>query len=183
MKLLVQFILLVIGCVCPPLWACGPDPQRVIEHIDIVASPSQIAQVLQHVEWMPRWHPQVQAVSVRPAHTDTAEDAATTIRSLQLHNGWTLQETLRQHADTAVLEDSFMQGGTFPVSQYRGVIRLTVAADQQHVTVTWTGRFNNQANLLEVPPGQDNATAIASISAFYRTGLQGLKVFVETQAH
>lgn len=177
-----KVLTLVIGCLCTPLWACGPDPQRVIEQVDIVASPAQVAQVLQHAEWMPRWHPQVQTVSTHASVTSTAEGAQETVRSLQLRNGWTLQETLRKHADAAVLEDSFMQGGSFPVSQYRGVIRLKVAPDQQHVTVTWTGRFNNQANQMEAPPGQDNATAVASIAAFYRSGLQGLKVFVETQA-
>ena len=79
--------------------------------------------------------------------------------------------------------DYQMTDGDFPVSNYRGVMQVKAGATPKETTVTWLGRFNNQANMLDAPEGKDNAAAIAAITAFYEHGLAGLKTYAESSAN
>ena len=75
--------------------------------------------------------------------------------------------------------DYQMSQGDFPVSNYRGVMQVRAGATAGETIVSWTGRFNNKANTLDAPAGQDNAIAIHAINQFYDDGLAGLKKMIE----
>lgn len=169
-----------LACLYVPLvYACGPTPQKVVASIEVHAPAASVMQVLSRPESMTDWHPMVQEISVTPAVSVGEANAVIRHRVMRLRNGWALQEDLRQPGKSTVVEDSLMSGGSFPVSQYRGVLELRPSADQATVTLVWSARFNNRANLLDAPQGQDNATAIAAVTTFYQQGLQGLKHYLE----
>ena len=164
----------------PSVFACGPTPQKVVETIEIHAPVNAVLEVLKHPELMPRWHPMVEKVATTPALSLSEGASPEQRRELMLRNGQTLHERLRQPGKPTVVEDSLMAGGNFPMSQYRGVLEVRPSDKGDVVTLVWSARFNNQANLLDAPAGQDNATAIAAVTAFYLKGLQGLKHYLET---
>lgn len=163
------------------LMACGPAPQRVVETIEVFAPMSQVIEVLQQPEAMVQWHPMIQTVKPLPSLplSDHEDQPQTTRREIIFNNGWILKEELRSPYKPEIIEDSWMLSGNFPVSQYRGVLQLKPTTSPDKTMIVWTARFNNQANLLEAPQGQDNATAIAAVTAFYRQGLTGLKRYLE----
>jgi hypothetical protein len=175
----VGWFLLAWLCVAQAM-ACGPAPQKVVEQIEIQATLPAVQALLAQPEAIAKWHPLVQQVSVTPA----LNEAATPVmhRTLQLRQGWRLEEELRTPFKPSVVEDSLMAGGSFPMSQYRGVLEVRPTKDPAKVLIVWSARFNNQANLLDAPAGQDNATAIAAVTDFYRQGLQGLKQFLQASA-
>lgn len=164
MKLGLACLLLAV-CMLRPVWACGPTPQKVVEAVEIAASANAVRTLLQQPDM--RWHPMIEAVALPPDST----------RHIQLRNGWTLVESLRPSADEAVLEDSMLQAGSFPVSQYRGLIKLRVLSAQR-VNVSWTARFNG-LNTLPDATGQNSAAGNAAMTEYYRQGLAGLKRYLE----
>lgn len=164
----------------PSAFACGPTPQKVVETIEIHATVNAVVEVLKNPELMPRWHPMIEKVVMTPALSLSEGASPEQHRELLLRNGQTLHERLRQRGKPTVVEDSLMAGGNFPMSQYRGVLEVRPSDKGDVVTLVWSARFNNQANLLDAPAGQDNATAIAAVTAFYLKGLQGLKHYLET---
>lgn len=166
MKLALVCLLLGIGMLKPVL-ACGPTPQKVVEQVEISTSAHAVRNLLQQSALRAQWHPMIQAVALQPDNT----------RHIQLHNGWTLVESLRPSADDAVLEDSMLQAGNFPVSQYRGLIKLRVLSAQR-VLVSWTARFNG-LNTLPEATGQNSAAGSEAMTEYYRQGLAGLKRYLE----
>lgn len=68
-----------------------------------------------------------------------------------------------------------MESGDIPVSNYSNVISVVPNLVKNETKVVWIARFNNKANLMQAPAGQDDATAIAAIEQFYDAGLSALK--------
>lgn len=165
-------------------FACGPDPQKVVESIEISAPMAEVVETLKHAELMAQWHPLVQDAhqQVNLPLASGEESTVTDSREIIFRNGWVLHEELRQPYKSEVIEDAWMDKGSFPVSQYRGVLQVKPGTDPDKVKLVWTARFNNQANTLEAPAGQDNATAVAAVTDFYRQGLDGLKRYLEASA-
>jgi len=154
--------------VCVSIFACcrfnvtafGPTPQKLLKEIEL--------------------HPHAAARNaVLNTTLQTPADSTEVIRTLELSNHWTLSESLRDTSDGRYLEKTFMESGTMPVSQLKGVMQILPTDNPDVTRLRWLGRFFNQANLLDAPEGQDNATAIAAVTLFYEQGLSGLKAFLE----
>lgn len=163
-------------------FACGPAPQKVVESIEVSAPAELVIEIFRHPEIMTQWHPMIEAVhqpSTLPLTTEVS-DPASAHREIVFRNGWVLQEALRAPYKPEVIEDAWMEAGSFPVSQYRGVLQVKPADHPGKVLLVWTARFNNRANTLEAPPGQDNAAAIAAVTDFYHQGLVGIKQYIES---
>lgn len=169
--------ILMVGSVA---FACGPTPQKVIETVTIQAAPEKVWRILDRFDAIAQWHPDVEkSASVQKF----GEDADAPHRLLTLKNGQTLEEKRRLLPSGEMKLDYQMTDGDFPVSNYRGIIQVKPGATPSEAIVTWLGRFNNQANMLDAPAGKDNATAIAAVTAFYEHGLAGLKAYAESSAN
>lgn len=161
-------------------YACGPTPQKVIETVTIQAAPEKVWAILNRFNAIAQWHPDVEgSVQVQKF----GEDADVPHRLLTMKNGQRLEEKRRQLPSGEMKLDYQMTDGDFPVSNYRGIIQVKPGAAPNASIVTWLGRFNNQANMLDAPAGRDNATAIAAVTAFYVHGLAGLKTYAESSAN
>ncbi|MGB4813223.1 MAG: SRPBCC family protein [Methylophilaceae bacterium] len=157
--------------------ACGPTPQKVSKEIVINADVATVWQAINAFDAIAQWHPDVQSSRIQQKLDE--EDANSTYRLITLKNGQTIEEKRRITAGNEMKLDYQMTKGDFPVSNYRGVMVVKPGINAGQTIVTWTARFNNKANMLAAPAGQDNATAISAIIAFYENGLAGLKAFVE----
>lgn len=179
---MVSGCLLAWTCVwISPVAACGPTPQKVVEQLEVQLPVALVQARLAQAPSLVVWHPMVREASQQPVAAAVSHGTGMRLRrTLQLSTGWWLQEDLRTPLTPGVVEDSMMAAGSFPMSQYRGVLEVRPAGDAGRSLLVWSARFNNQANLLDAPAGQDNATAIAAVTVFYREGLQGLKQYLET---
>lgn len=157
--------------------ACGPTPQKVVKEITIKANAVEVWQVVKQFDAIAQWHPDVQTSVLLQKLDDEGESAS--FRLVTLKSGLKLEEKRRETTDAEMKLDYQMSQGDFPVSNYRGVIQVKLGLNPSETVVTWTGRFNNKANTLDAPAGQDNATAIHAIEVFYDDGLVGLKAMIE----
>lgn len=168
------FLNVLFVCLALNAYACGPTPQKLVKEIEIHASEAEVKAVVTNPKMIQVWHPLVFESKVY-----TPKGSTEPVRSLALTNSWTLSESIRDISDGRYLEKTFMETGTMPVTQLKGVMQI-LPTDQPNVTkLRWLGRFFNKANLLDAPEGQDNAAAIAAVTLFYEQGLSGLKAFLE----
>jgi len=110
---------------------------------------------------------------------DTQGDEST-YRTLILDNGGKVVEKRRETQEDEMKLGIFMEQGDIAVSNYSDAITVKSGQHMGESIATWTGRFNNKANAMEAPAGQDNVAAIAAVERFYDEGLAKLKRVVET---
>ena len=164
--------------------ACGPSPQKVIREITIKADIQDVWALLGNFEGMHLWHPHVKSTSI--VVKKDANGQLTRYRRLTLNTGKKMLERLREGgigtATQKMKIGTYMESGDIPVSNYSNVISVTPGLVKNETKVIWIARFNNKANLMQAPAGEDDATAIAAIEAFYDAGLSALKQRLDTQA-
>lgn len=158
--------------------ACGPNPQKVVEKIVIKGTPEMVWSVVGDFERLHQWHPDV-INTMGDRKLDSAGNVAV-FRTLQLKNGGKLIERLRETQAGEMKLGTVMDSGDMAVSNYSDALTVSTTMHSNETEVTWTGRFNNKANLLVAPADQDNNTAIAAVQQFYQHGLNGLKAYIET---
>lgn len=168
------------------VWACGPSPQKATEEVVIQASVNVVWQQLRDFAKVQEWHPAV-LVSELAEGVD-ANQQPFKQRTLHLKSGGVFVQKQRYtEAEMQLGSDSYKLGtvmlsGDMPVSNYSDLITVKPGSQANQTVVTWVGRFNNQANAMQAPEGQDDAAAMASVKSFYQLGLAGLKQAVESQS-
>jgi len=175
-SLAMAFFVVVI---CEPFLAqaCGPSPQKVTQEITIQAMPEKVWALVSDFSAMHTWHPDVLNTTVE-SKLDT-QGTIINIRTLHLINGGNIVEKQREMQKKDMKLGAAMIAGDIAVSNYSDALTVRPSQKLGESVVTWVGRFSNQANLMQAPAGQDDATAIAAIEARYSKGLQGLKHFFE----
>lgn len=169
----------LMAVIFTPLYAsaCGPSPQKVTKEIVIKAPPKKVWALMSDFSAMQKWHPDVLS-SVLETKADP-DGKAVNYRTLTLKNGGTIIEKQREMQAGEMKLGALMEQGDIAVSNYSDAIVVKPSLVAGESVVTWVGRFNNKANLMQAPVGQDNATAIAAVESWYDAGLQGLKENVE----
>lgn len=157
--------------------ACGPSPQKVVEKVVIKATPELVWAVVGDFKSIHQWHPDVVNTIVHPQ--TNSEGKETLFRTLMLKHGGQLIERLRDTQQGEMKLGTVMESGDMAVSSYSDALTVKQSTNNDETEITWTGRFNNQANLLVAPEGQDNKAAIAAVQQFYQRGLAGLKAYVD----
>lgn len=156
--------------------ACGPSPQKVVKEVMVKHSPEAVWAIVGDVEKMYLWHPDVIATSVESRFDSTGKE--TVFRMLKLKDGGTLIQRIRE-TPTRMKLGTVIEQGDIAVSNYSDALTVIPGGHANETLITWTGRFNNKANLLIAPEGQDNKVAIATVEQFYQHGLNGLKAYME----
>lgn len=160
--------------------ACGPSPQKVTKEITIKAQPAKVWALVNDFGAMQKWHTSVLETTV--AHQLDAESGKeVNYRTLKLKDGGSIVEKQRETQADEMKLGVILEQGDIAVSNYSDAITVKPGANAGESVVTWVGRFNNKANLMQAPEGQDNATAIAAVESWFGLGLEGLKKAAETQ--
>lgn len=164
--------------------ACGPSPQKVVKQITVQASPAVVWAVVGNVGAMQDWHPAIESSTVKKElkKTQGAEANETVYRTLLLVDGGRLMERLRPLQANTMKVGVVIEQGSLAVSNYSDALTVKPGLETDTAIVTWTGRFNNKANLLVAPKGQDNEAALLAVNQFYEVGLNGLKHFIEASS-
>ncbi|MDO9051846.1 MAG: SRPBCC family protein [Methylotenera sp.] len=157
--------------------ACGPSPQKVTKEIVIKAGPEQVWAIVSDFGAMHKWHPHViGAVLERKSDSDGKE---TSYRTLKLKEGGTIIQKQRETQAGEMKLGVVMIQGDIAASNYSDALTVKTGHSEGETIVTWVGRFNNKANAMQAPVGQDNASAIESVERWYDVGMLNLKRVIE----
>jgi hypothetical protein len=160
--------------------ACGPSPQKVTKEITIKAEPAQVWALVSDFGGMQRWHANVLETTL--VHKLDAESGKEmNYRTLKLKDGGSIVEKQRETQADEMKLGVILEQGDIAVSNYSDAITVKPGAVAGESIVTWVGRFNNKANLMQAPEGQDNAAAIAAVESWFGLGLEGLKKAAEAK--
>lgn len=170
-------VILLAAITTPNALACGPSPQKVTKEIVIKAGPEQVWAVVSDFGAMHKWHPNV--VDTVLERKSDAEGKETSYRTLRLKDGGTIIEKQRETQVGEMKLGVVMMQGDIAVSNYSDALTVKPGHSESETIVIWVGRFNNKANAMQAPAGQDNATAIVSVARWYDVGLLNLKRVVE----
>ncbi|WP_029009951.1 SRPBCC family protein [Azospirillum halopraeferens] len=159
-----------------PASAHGPTPQKAEETVTIAAPPDAVWAVVADFAGLASWHPMV---------TDCAADSAADggLRRTLTINGGGLVESLDDR-DAAARRLSYRllreDVSVLPVSFYSATISVDPAGGGGS-TVVWSGRFYRGDTGNYPTEDMDDNAARTAMTAFFRTGLDGLKAFLETR--
>ena len=167
------FALLAIALLPLTAFAHGPSPQKVEKTVTIKAEPAKVWALIKDFGNMQKWHPAVA--------TDKMEKkGADTFRLLTLKGGGTIYEKLRSIDDPAMQLKYEIVESVLPLTDYYSIMTVTAGPGAGESTVTWIGRFYRLYKLNPpIPPGQDDETAIKTITGIYDAGLANLKKVAE----
>lgn len=177
-----KFLLTILTVVCSissVTFACGPSPQKVTKEVIIQATPDKVWAIVGDFSTMQKWHPSVLASTLEKKKD--AEGVVVNYRTLTLLNGGIIVEKQREMQNETMKIGVVVMQSDMAVSNYSDAISVKPGLRNGEAVVTWVGRFNNKANAMQAPEGQDNATAITAIEAWYDLGLANLKKVVEEQ--
>lgn len=173
----IRFIVMLLSVMPLLAIACGPSPQKVTREIIIHAEPAKVWAMVSDFAAMQKWHPDV--ITITLESKQDVEGKVTHYRTLKLKNGGSITEKQRETQADEMKLGAVMVEGDIAVSNYSDAISVKPSLVVGESVVTWVGRFNNKANAMQAPAGQDNEAAIAAVEARYDAGLQGLKQLFE----
>ena len=169
-KSLATLLVIITALMSNLVFAHGPTPQRVDEKIIIQANTDAVWNIIKDFTNIDDWHPMISSIEMPDEIT----------RILVLQNNQKITESL-DDLDTdlkmvsyRLLEENF---DALPVSFY--TISLQVEESEQCAQLTWSGRFY-RADTGNFPPDDLNdEAAVKAMTAFAKSGLQGIKDAVE----
>ena len=153
----------------------GPSRQKVVETIDVNASPDKVWSVISGFCSIKDWHPGV---------TDCESDKGSepdSIRVITLESGEQVKEKLIK-----IMPDKFRMQymmvepnpNAFPINTHGSSITVTENSSGGS-TIEWKGAFYRSFPGPNPPEDQSDAAGQAKLSALYKTGLEGIKQIVE----
>ncbi|MEQ1601104.1 MAG: SRPBCC family protein [Methylophilaceae bacterium] len=162
------------------VFAHGPSGQKQVKEIVIKAEPAKVWALVKDFGAIDKWHPSVTSVKTEQKKDD-ADGETYTFRTVTLKDGKTLYEKQRETIDEDMKLGYKMMDGTFLVSNYTSVMKVSPGDVAGESKLSWTGRFYNKANTMEAPAGEDNVAANKAIEDLYNAGLEGIKKYLEVK--
>lgn len=152
------------------VWAHGPTPQRVDEHIVIDAEVATVWQQVNAFDQLDKWHPAVESI--------TMQDETT--RVVKLKSGGEITESLdesdpeRHYLGYRLLTENIE---AMPVSFY--TIGIEVEPSDNGSKVSWSGRFYRADTGNFPPENLNDEAAVKAMTDYAKSGLEGLKSTLE----
>jgi carbon monoxide dehydrogenase subunit G len=152
----------------------GPTRQKVAEKITIDAPAAAVWGRIRNFDALKDWLP---GVAESPA---SQGNSVGSVRSLKLHGGGELTETLEGH-DDAAMKYSYRakDGGALPVTNYTSTITVTANGNQS--VVEWRGAFYRGHPQNDPPPDRNDDAAVKAVTGVYQSGLANLKKLAEAK--
>jgi hypothetical protein len=175
MQKLLAILALSIGVSAVPLSAVahGPSPQKVEKTIVIKAEPAKVWAIVKDFGGMHKWHPAVASTKLEKKGEDT-------YRTLTLKGGGVINEKLRSADDATMKLKYEIVDSSLPFTDYNSILGVAAGPNAGETVVTWTGRFYRLYKLNPpIPEGQDDKTAVDSVTGIYDAGLANLKKVAE----
>jgi hypothetical protein len=154
--------------------AHGPTRQKVVESVVIAAAPDAVWAVAGDFHDM-SWDPAVAATTGQGGNAINAQ------RTLTLKSGGQITESLERYEAAQFTYGTFLPHNdpkVLAVSNFSTVLTV-VAAEGGKSTVQWRAAAYRGDPNNDPPPELNDEAAVAAMTAYLRTGLQGLKQKIE----
>jgi mxaD protein len=159
-----------------PVLADGAKKLHAEESVSIAAPAEAVWSKVNNFGDLGAWHPAVKTTQI----TAGENNKKGAIRLLTLQDGGTVQEKLLGYSANKKSFQYAIIEGVLPVSSYTSTV--TVKADTPtSSTVVWSGNFKRKDTSATPAAGQDDDTAVKTITSVYRGGLDNLKKISETK--
>ena len=176
MKNLELIILALI--IAPALaFAHGPSRQKVVEEIEINASPDKVWSIISDFCSIQDWHPGIKSC--------TADNGSKieSVRTIELENGEKIKEKLfkldvgnKRIQYAMQLEKGRVIPG-LPIATHGAT--MSVSESGSGSKVQWKGAFYRSFPGQQPPPDQTDQACIEAVTKLYKTGLEGIKAAAE----
>ena len=166
-----------IGVVLIPTLAAahGPSRQKVVEEIEINASPEKIWAIIYDFCSIKNWHP-----DIKECESDNGSEPDS-IRIITLENGEQVKEKLVK-INPEEFKIQYMMTepnpNAFPINTHGATISVK-AGDNGNSVVTWKGAFYRIFPGPNPPPDQTDEVGRKIITGLYKTGLENIKIQAE----
>jgi mxaD protein len=141
------------------------------ESVDLAVSPDRAWDAIKDFDGIHRWHPGVLNTTL----LEGVNNQPMAVRELDLGGGaWLMSELLDWNAAERRFRYRILKS-PMPLVAYVAEMRVTPTS--QGCRVTWKGQFKRRT--LTAAPGADDATAMAAVTAVFRTGLDNLSQCLE----
>jgi len=170
-------VLWMVGCmlVVADAHAHGPTRMKVTEKVVIDAPAQFVWSKIGAFDAIAQWHP---AVQESPSNEGNQAGA---VRRLVLNDGGVLREELESYSDKGMTYTYRIIEGipdVLPVNSYKSWFRVSILDDNKS-EVEWKGAFYRGFMGNNPPPELNDDASREVILAVYRSGLEGLKAYVE----
>lgn len=156
--------------------AHGPTRQKVTETIEINAAPDKVWARIKEFNDM-SWHPDV-------AKTDGAPgNAVDTARLVTLKSGGEIAETLYKYDAAKMMYSTLLPHvdvKVLPVTNYSSYLTVKPGKTPETAIVEWRAAFYRGYPNNDPPPELNEEAAIKAVTAFAKSGLEGIKKAVES---
>jgi hypothetical protein len=158
--------------------AHGPTRQKVVQTIEIAATPAAIWKIIGNFHDM-SWNPAVVKTTGEGGNTVNC------FRTITLKSGGELTESLDGYDAEQFTYRTFLPHNdpkVFPVADFSTVLTVT-AEDGGKSLVEWRGAAYRGYPNNDPPPELNDDAAVAAITAYLTTGLEALKAKIEGGKH
>lgn len=169
-KLIALTVLLFFPIV---LWAAAKS-LKVTETVEVAAPPDVVWSKVKDFNGLHTWHPAVKKTDL--VKGDNNKKGA--VRVLTLGDGGTIKEELLSYGNKSQSYKYSILEGVLPVSDYVSTVKVKPGKDGGS-TVTWTGDFKRKNTGDKPGKGEDDKTAVDTITSVYKAGLENLKKISE----
>ncbi|MEY3744225.1 MAG: hypothetical protein RLZZ541_1280 [Pseudomonadota bacterium] len=144
------------------------------EEVTINAPVAKVWTTVSNFNDLGAWHPAIKKTEI-VSGTNNKVGAE---RLLTLQDGGTIKEKLLAYsAKTHSFKYSIIEG-VLPVSSYLSTVSIK-AQGKDKTLVVWTGTFKRKDAAVTPAAGQDDETAVKTMTSVYRGGLDNLKKISE----
>jgi mxaD protein len=176
MKILLSAFIALATIVPLSASAAGAKTLKVEESVEINAPAKTVWEKISNFGDLGAWHPAVKSTEI----TSGKNNAKGAIRLLTLQDGGKIQEKLLSYNAKHMSYQYAIVEGVLPVSDYVSTVTVTSGKDNTS-KVTWKGNFKRKDLANKPATGQDDETAVKTITSVYRGGLDNLKKIEETK--
>lgn len=133
---------------------------KVTSSTELPVSAPTVWAVIGNFNALPDWHPAVEKSELK-------KEGGSTLRTLSLTGGGTIEEKLEQIDDGARRYTYSILSGPLPVSNYTATLTVREAGGGKGCTVEWSSEFE--------PKGAPEGDAVAAVRGIYEAGFENLK--------
>jgi hypothetical protein len=174
MKLQVLAFLLGAALLQGTALADPPKPLRVVESVQIKASPDKVWAAIKDFDGLNKWHPGFSADQI----VSGGNGQVGSVRKLTIKDGPSFTEKLLAFDDAGRNYRYQIVESPLPITQY--VSKITVRSAGGGMTkVIWSGTFQRKNTADNPPEAESDAGAIKLVKGVYRGGLDNLKKMLE----
>jgi mxaD protein len=174
MKLQVMALLLGAAVIQGTAWADPPKQLKVVESVEIKASPDKVWATIKDFDGLNKWHPGFSADQI----VSGGNGQVGSVRKLTIKDGPSFTEKLLAFDDAGRSYRYQILESPLPITHY--LSKITVRSEGGGMTkVIWSGTFMRK-NPADIPPdAESDAGATKLVTGVYRGGLDNLKKMLE----